>query len=113
MIEFAQAADEAARHARQVIDEQDEVADKAYAQIAKAKFAVENGQFAPDATFTLRLSYGLVEGYAEEGKPIPAFPDFAGLYQRAEQHENRPPFELPAPLVKKRRATRGGDALHF
>src|SRR6266478_3527955 len=95
MIEFAQAADETARHARQVVNEQDEVANKAYAQIAKAKLALENGQFAPDATFTLRLSYGLIEGYAEEGKPIPAFTDFAGLYQRAEQHENRPPFELP------------------
>ena len=104
MIEFAQAADETARHARQVIDEQDEVANKAYAAIAKAKLAVGNGQFAPDATFTLRLSYGLVEGYAEEGKPIPAFTDFAGLYQRAEQHENRPPFELPPRWAEKRTA---------
>src|ERR1700704_3039731 len=104
MIEFAQAADETARHARQVVNEQDEVANKAYAQIAKAKLALGNGQFAPDATFTLRLSYGLVEGYAEEGKPIPAFTDFAGLYQRAEQHENRPPFELPPRWAEKRTA---------
>ncbi|HXL25706.1 MAG TPA: S46 family peptidase [Chthoniobacterales bacterium] len=104
MIEFAQAADETARHARQVVNEQDEVANKAYAQIAKAKLALGNGQFAPDATFTLRLSYGLIEGYAEEGKPIPAFTDFAGLYQRAEQHENRPPFELPPRWAEKRTA---------
>ena len=96
MIEFAQVADETARRARQIVDEQDEAANKAYAQIAKAKLAVGNGQFAPDATFTLRLSYGTVEGYEEEGKPIPAFTDFAGLYQRAKQHENRPPFQLPA-----------------
>jgi hypothetical protein len=113
MIEFAQAADETARHARQVIDEQDEVASQAYAQIAKAKFPVGNGQFAPDATFTLRLSYGLVEGYAEEGKPIPAFTDFAGLYQRAEQHENRPPFELPARWVKNRSALGAHTPFNF
>ena len=104
MIEFAQATDQTARHARQVIDEQDEVANKAYAQIAKAKLAVGNGQFAPDATFTLRLSYGPVEGYVEEGKPIPAFTDFAGLYQRADQHQNRPPFELPARWTERRTA---------
>jgi Peptidase S46 len=104
LIEFAQAADESARHARQVVDEQDEVANRAYAQIAKAKLVVGNGRFAPDATFTLRLSYGTVEGYEEEGKSIPAFTDFGGLYKRAEQHENRPPFQLPLRWAQKRAA---------
>lgn len=102
MTEFAQTSDESARHARQVVEEQDEAANQAYAQIAKAKLAVENGQSPPDATFTLRLSYGTVEGYEEEGKTIPAFTDFAGLYQRADQHENRLPFQLPARWVDKR-----------
>ena len=104
MIEFAQATDETARRARQEVEEQTEITSKAYAQIAKAKLALQGGQFAPDATFTLRLSYGTVEGYEEEGKPIPAFTDFAGLYQRAEQHENRPPFVLPARWAEKRAA---------
>jgi hypothetical protein len=104
MIEFAKLADETARHARQVQEEQDEVANKAYAQIAAAKLALEGSQFAPDATFTLRLSFGSVEGYEEDGKKIPAFTDFAGMYQRADQHENRPPFQLPARWVDKRAA---------
>jgi Peptidase S46 len=104
MIEFAQATDETARRARQVVEEQTEITSKAYAQIAKAKLALQGGQFAPDATFTLRLSYGTVEGYQEEGKPIPPFTDFAGLYQRAEQHDNHPPFLLPPRWVDKRAA---------
>jgi Peptidase S46 len=104
MIEFAQATDETARRARQVVEEQTEITSKAYAQIAKAKLALQGGQFAPDATFTLRLSYGTVEGYQEEGKPIPPFTDLAGLYQRAEQHDNHPPFLLPPRWVDKRAA---------
>jgi hypothetical protein len=60
MLEFAQAADKAARQARETMEEHDEVANKAYAEIAKAKLGLEGAQFAPDATFTLRLSYGTV-----------------------------------------------------
>jgi hypothetical protein len=104
MTEFAQAADKAARQARETMEEQNEVANKAYAEIAKAKLGLEGAQFAPDATLTLRLSYGTVEGYEEDGNTIPAFTDIAGLYQRADQHENRAPFQLPIRWVDKRRA---------
>jgi hypothetical protein len=104
MIELAKMTDSTARQARQVLEEQVEVESEAYAKIAKAKLALEGGQFAPDATFTLRLSYGTVEGYEEDGQAIPAFTDFAGLFQRADQHENHPPFQLPARWVEKRHA---------
>ena len=102
MIQFAQAADQVARQARETMEEQDEVTNKAYAEIAKAKLALEADQFPPDATFTLRLSFGTVEGYDQDGKTIPAFTNFAGLYQRADEHENRAPFELPTRWVNKR-----------
>ena len=78
MTEFARAADKTARQARETMEEQDEAANRAYAEIAKAKFGLERAKFAPDATFTLRLSYGTVEGYEEDGKAIPAFTEFAG-----------------------------------
>jgi hypothetical protein len=77
---------------------------KAYAEIAKAKFGLEGAELAPDATFTLRLSYGTVKGYEEDGKTIPAFTDFAGLYERTDQHENRSPFQLPTRWLEKRGA---------
>ena len=69
---------------------------QAYAQIAKARFALEGASNYPDATFTLRLSYGTVEGYEEVGKHVPAYTDFGGLYQRSAEHENQPPSTCPS-----------------
>ena len=56
----------------------------------------------PDATFTLRLSYGKVIGYEEDDKQIPPFTDFAGLYQRSAEHDNRPPFDLPQRWIERK-----------
>jgi hypothetical protein len=51
----------------------------------------------PDATFTLRLSYGAVKGYDENGRHIHPITNFAGAFDRA---TGRPPFELPDSWVK-------------
>jgi len=95
MIDLARMIDAQAREARKTYNAQDEIKKQAYADIAKARFAIEGASGYPDATFTLRLSYGTVRGYEQDGKQIPAFTDFAGLYQRATEHDNRPPFDLP------------------
>ena len=42
----------------------------------------------PDATFTLRLSYGAVKGYQEKGKQIPYSTDFAGGFKHSAEHAN-------------------------
>src|SRR5207253_9983373 len=80
MIDLARLVDGPARDARKIYDAQEEVKKEAYAQIARARFAIEGASNYPDATFTLRLSYGTVHGYEQDGKQIPAFTDFAGLY---------------------------------
>ncbi|PYL09830.1 MAG: serine protease, partial [Verrucomicrobia bacterium] len=80
MIELARLADGPARDARKIYDAQEEMKKQAYSEIAKARFAIEGTGSYPDATFTLRLSYGTVRGYEQDGKQIPAFSDFAGLY---------------------------------
>ena len=54
----------------------------------------------PDATFTLRLAFGTVKGYTEDGKKIPPYTDFAGLYARSKEHDNKEPFDLPQRWVK-------------
>jgi nicotinamide mononucleotide adenylyltransferase len=95
MIDLALLIDGPARQARKLYDAQDEIKKQAYSEIARARFAIEGRSSYPDATFTLRLSYGTVRGYEQDGKQIPAFTDFAGLYQRAAEHDNRPPFDLP------------------
>jgi hypothetical protein len=104
MIDLARMIDAPAREARKIYTVQDEIKKQAYADIAKARFAIEGASSYPDATFTLRLSYGTVRGYEQDGKQIPAFTDFAGLYQRAAEHDNRPPFGLPKCWLDKKSA---------
>ena len=66
-----------------------------YAKIARALFETEGTKLYPDATFTLRLSYGAVEGYMENGKKVPAFTTLGGLYARSEAHKQEFPYNLP------------------
>lgn len=67
----------------------------AYAKIAAARFAVAGENSYPDATGTLRLTYGSVKGFEEDGKPVPAFTTLAGLFERHEARGAKPPFDLP------------------
>jgi hypothetical protein len=95
MIDLARMIEAPAREARKAHESQEEIKKQGYAQIAKARFAIEGTSTYPDATFTLRLSYGVVHGYEEDGKRIPPLTNFAGLYERAAAHDNQPPFNLP------------------
>jgi Peptidase S46 len=102
MLDLARLIDGPAKEARKIYDAQEEIKKQAYAEIAKARFAIEGTGRFPDATFTLRLSYGTVRGYEQDGKQIPAFTDFAGLYQRSAEHDNKPPFDLPQRWIDKK-----------
>jgi hypothetical protein len=68
-------------------------------RVAKARFAVYGKSTYPDATFTLRLSYGKVAGYELGTTFVAPFTTFHGLYDRAIGHSEKPPFDL-APRVK-------------
>jgi Peptidase S46 len=69
-------------------------------QIGKALFAKDGFNVPPDATFTLRLSYGAVEGYKLNGKNVPWFTTMGGAYEHAAEHGSKPPFELPESWLK-------------
>ena len=75
---------------------------QAYAEIAKVKFALEGTSTYPDATFTLRLAFGTVKGYEENGKKVPAETYYSGLYERSTEHMNKSPFDLPQRWVDKK-----------
>ncbi len=102
MLDLARLIDGPAKEARRIYDAQEEIKKQAYAEIARARFAIEGTGSFPDATFTLRLSYGTVRGYEQDGKQIPAFTDFAGLYQRSAEHDNKPPFDLPQRWIDRK-----------
>src|ERR671931_464258 len=53
-------------------------------------------------TFTLRLDYGAVKCYEENGKSIPFQTTYTGLYERAAEQQNRPPFDLPPRWVERK-----------
>jgi hypothetical protein len=103
LLALAKLVDADARAVRKVIETQvDEVKRQAYAQIARAKYVVEGTGTYPDATFTLRLAFGTVKGYEENGKQIPFETTFAGLYERSQEHQNKPPFDLPPRWVERK-----------
>jgi hypothetical protein len=103
MIELARLIDPEARSARKFFDNRDEIRQQANAAIMQAKIALLGTAGYPDATFTLRLAFGTVKGYEEDGHSVPALTTFAGLYDRAVGMKNRPPFDLP-PLWEKRKS---------
>ncbi|HEX6973052.1 MAG TPA: S46 family peptidase, partial [Vicinamibacterales bacterium] len=67
----------------------------AYPKIGQAVFAVDGAKAYPDATGTLRLSYGTVKGYMEGTAKIPPYTDFAGFFARAAAHNDQPPYDVP------------------
>jgi len=102
LIDLALLIDARARAVRKIIETQDEIKQQAYAQIAKAKFAIEGTSTYPDATFTLRLAVGVVKGFEENGRHVPFQTTFAGLFERAKEHDNQPPFDLPKRWIERK-----------
>ncbi|NLH71899.1 MAG: S46 family peptidase [Verrucomicrobia bacterium] len=113
MIELARAVDAEARAVRQIIETQEEIKRQAHAQIAAARFAIQGTSTYPDATFTLRLAFGVVKGYDENGKHVPCQTTFAGLYERSREQGGRPPFDLPERWIKARRRLDLNTPLNF
>ncbi|HZL99115.1 MAG TPA: S46 family peptidase, partial [Planctomycetota bacterium] len=68
-------------------------------RIGAARFAVYGKTVSPDATFTLRLSFGAVEGYDYNGTVAPPKTTLYGLFDRAASFGDQPPYDL-APLWK-------------
>jgi len=71
-------------------------------KLGKARFLVYGKSAYPDATFTLRLSYGAVKGYPMNGTKAPAKTTFYGLYDRANGFDLAGPFALPKRYVEGR-----------
>ena len=99
MIQLALILDGPARKYRKEFEDKVQaVITSSAARIAQARFAVYGTNEYPDATFTLRLSYGPVKGYTtSDGKAMPYATTFAGLYKHATGKE---PFKLPPSWTK-------------
>lgn len=78
------------------------VVETAGEKLGKARFTVYGKDTYPDATFTLRLSYGQVKGYPMNGTIAPAKTTFYGLYGRSADFNDKGPFFLPPHLEEGR-----------
>jgi hypothetical protein len=93
MIALARAIDEESRRLRTIYEtEVDGPVRRAQQAIAEARFKAYGSRVYPDATFTLRLTYGAVEGWTESGATVSPFTQLDRLYAR---HTGAPPFALP------------------
>lgn len=103
MIRFARLLDKHARALRERYEETYESVERdAYAKIAKARFELHGDRVYPDATFTLRLSFGTMKGYQEVARSVPPTTQLAGAFELSERHEQRPPYALPKRWINRR-----------
>ena len=99
MVRLARLLDPAARAVRKTWEDSVVAVETAAApRIARARFALFGAAEYPDATGSLRLSFGAVKGYRNsQGQPVPFATDLAGLYTRATGQE---PYRLPESWLK-------------
>ena len=103
MIALARLVDPKARALRKRFESEVTGVERAnYAKIARAKFDTEGTKLYPDATFTLRLSYGTVKGYNENGKRVTPFTTLGGLYDRAAKFKYEFPYNMPPRWMEKK-----------
>ncbi len=74
---------------------------QAQEKIARARFAVYGNSVYPDATFTLRLAFGVAKGYEEGTTLVPWKTNFYGLYGRCRAFDNKAPFDLPPRYLER------------
>jgi hypothetical protein len=71
-------------------------------KIANARFKAFGKTIAPDATFTLRLSYGAVKGYEQGTTWVPYKTTFYGLFERHAANDGKQPWELSAKFHERK-----------
>jgi hypothetical protein len=114
MILVAREIDAKAREVRKRYETELSAVERAnYAKIARALFETEGSKVYPDATFTLRLSYGAVEGYTENGKKVPPFTTLGGLFVRSDAFKHEFPYNLPPRWVEKKSALNLNTPFNF
>jgi hypothetical protein len=114
MIVLARRLDPLVREIRRFLEDEVEApSTRAMEKIAQARWKVYGRTVPPDATFTLRLSYGAVKGYPAEGTTVAPFTTFYGLFDRSLSHGGKAPWALPARWQEKKAAIDGSVPLDF
>ncbi len=83
---------------------------KAHGAVARARFKIYGTSIYPDATFTMRVSYGAVKGYWQNGKFIEPMTRIGGLFERA---TGSSPYKLPESWIDARPALTMDQPMNF
>lgn len=96
LIRMARILEPEYRRLRELNERLEERERQAYAKITTATSAIEGTGGYPDATFTLRLAFGNVKSYEQDGATIPPATTFAGAFAHSESYVGPEDFQLPA-----------------
>lgn len=103
LINFARRLDPILRELRKWHEETIEsVETTAGEKIGAARFAAYGKTAYPDATFTLRLTFGTVKGFPMNGTQAPSKTTLFGLYDRNASFDGKPPFDLPERFIQRK-----------
>lgn len=95
MIRIARVLEPEYRRLREANEKIEERERQAYAKITAATTAIEGTGGYPDATFSLRLAFGTVKSYEQDGETIPPATTIGEAYQHAQRHAGQEDFDLP------------------
>lgn len=100
MIKLASVVDERARAAWERFQtEVVTVRETAYAKIANAMFSVYGDAVYPDATLTLRFSFGCIKGYEKDGEAVSPFTTIGDVFDVSDMHGREADWKLPESWV--------------
>lgn len=113
LIQLALLVDDEVRKFRNLTEQLDELEKQAYAQIAEILFETKGTSTYPDATFSLRLSFGTVQGYTQDGESIPAWTLMGDAFEHETQHAGQADYQLPESWHAARMAIDGSTPFNF
>jgi peptidase S46-like protein len=114
LIVLARDVDPIVRAARKAWEQEVESVEAAAGEkLGRSRFAAYGKSAYPDATFTLRLTFGTVKGYPMNGTEAPPMTTFYGVYDRAQGFGGKAPFDLPARYVQRRSLLTLATPLNF
>jgi Peptidase S46 len=113
LIQLARILEPEYRQLRERTEELDERERQAYAKITDVKFKLEGESTYPDATFTLRLAFGVVKGYQEDGVQIPAQTTMGAAFDHEKNHGKKDPWVLPSSWNKAKDAITSTTPFNF
>ncbi len=113
MIVLAKALEAEYRRLDEISNDIEELERQAYGKISQSQFAVQGDSVYPDATFTLRLAYGIVSGYQLDGSTIAHQTTIGGAFEHAKAHGDKDPWVLPKRWIEAKEKLTSNTPFNF